>query len=440
MINLSELNATLKDFINQFGLPNDSNSRMYISLLKEGLTNNPREAHLLELSIQEKIPQRLFAQKDNIQDLFPQIIQELCSKYQIDSPFAEWVIQVWLDAFGLKMPSSSYQQDNQSNQLRKTVTPPVIEQSQTQIQKCNNCGKKLPDNAEFCPACGTHTQKKSDTGVPTSGIRQSNPQIQKCYNCGKTLPENADFCPACGTHTQRFSNTGVSTSGIRQSNPQIQKCYNCGKTLPDNAEFCPVCGSKAKKYLTSKIPEFMGEITTDLRRRGKNIDCHCLGAELDNNLILILLGGIICLISIFLPFITVNASIGAYMSEMMGMDLQAQNNYISTSLFDQGTLTFLLYLILIMGLFSIFILKYDKNYPYLYLAIGVLVLFITIYLVFNITSALNIGNQQLSGFGVKGNLSNLISFSYGLYTELIGAALIIVGGFFNYSKNKIKYY
>lgn len=210
MINLSELNATLKDFINQFGLPNDSNSRMYISLLKEGLANNPLEAHLLELSIQEKIPQQLFAQKDNIQAIFPQIIQVLCNKYQIDSPSAEWTVQVWLDAFGLKKPSSSYQKDNQSNQPRKAITPPNIGQNQSQIQRCDNCGKNLPENAEFCPYCGSQAHKKSDTNVPTSGIGLSKPQIQQCNNCGKNLPENAGFCPYCGSQTNKRTNNNFN--------------------------------------------------------------------------------------------------------------------------------------------------------------------------------------------------------------------------------------
>ncbi|MCG8608035.1 tetratricopeptide repeat protein [bacterium] len=53
--------------------------------------------------------------------------------------------------------------------------------------ECTNCSAKLPDQAKFCPECGTKTGQS------------------KCDDCGATLRPKAKFCHECGAGvTGRF--------------------------------------------------------------------------------------------------------------------------------------------------------------------------------------------------------------------------------------------
>jgi ribosomal protein L40E len=52
---------------------------------------------------------------------------------------------------------------------------------------CPRCKIKLPEEAVFCPHCGTKAQ---DIAPPSIG--------PVCPSCGATLVEGAIFCPSCG--------------------------------------------------------------------------------------------------------------------------------------------------------------------------------------------------------------------------------------------------
>ncbi len=82
---------------------------------------------------------------------------------------------------------------------------------QAGMKKCPNCGKMVPNDAQFCPYCGHKF---------VSGMK-------KCVKCGKDIPEDAQFCPYCGA-------------------PQKSVCPNCGKEIPPDVAFCPYCGQKLK--------------------------------------------------------------------------------------------------------------------------------------------------------------------------------------------------
>lgn len=119
MIGLSELPATLRDFIAQFGPPNDSNLRMYTSLIHDALVQNPREAQILEISLRERIPEHLSHHRDTIETAYPWIIREFSGRTGVDLPSAEWVIKVWMDALGIPLTGSDLQQ-----QSFQAVSPP----------------------------------------------------------------------------------------------------------------------------------------------------------------------------------------------------------------------------------------------------------------------------------------------------------------------------
>lgn len=104
MITAAEIQETLRDLIAQFGPPNDSNTRMYSSVLKSSLANDPREAGLIELSLDTNIPARLYAQKGNPQ-IIDQLVQELISSQRINSHAAEWTVKTWAKAMGMNVPS-----------------------------------------------------------------------------------------------------------------------------------------------------------------------------------------------------------------------------------------------------------------------------------------------------------------------------------------------
>jgi TM2 domain-containing membrane protein YozV/RNA polymerase subunit RPABC4/transcription elongation factor Spt4 len=48
--------------------------------------------------------------------------------------------------------------------------------------KCNNCGDLMPDDARFCPNCGTKVEHEV-----------------YCRNCGKPMSPFDTVCPSCGT-------------------------------------------------------------------------------------------------------------------------------------------------------------------------------------------------------------------------------------------------
>ncbi len=126
----------------------------------------------------------------------------------------------------------------------------------------------------------------------------------------------------------------------------------------------------------------------------------------DNHRLLMLLGGLLSFISLFLPSFTVNAIRSYSYVTISGL---------SYSLSD--TEIFWVYLIVIIGLYIGYLLGYGEKYPYLYLAIGVFLLLITFYA------------TQMSG-----QLES--SVSYGFFLELIGSLAVAVGGYYYYETNK----
>ena len=67
--------------------------------------------------------------------------------------------------------------------MPKTENKPK-ETAQNNTKKCTGCGKEIPQDAKFCPECGTKQEAKF------------------CHNCGEKLSQNAKFCSNCGSKVE----------------------------------------------------------------------------------------------------------------------------------------------------------------------------------------------------------------------------------------------
>jgi hypothetical protein len=77
------------------------------------------------------------------------------------------------------------------------------------MKKCNNCGKGVPDEASFCPYCGSGLNVK---------------RVKYCDNCGAELPQDAKFCIVCGN---RLAQTQVNAGdGVASTKNQVNTDYS----------------------------------------------------------------------------------------------------------------------------------------------------------------------------------------------------------------------
>lgn len=124
----------------------------------------------------------------------------------------------------------------------------------------------------------------------------------------------------------------------------------------------------------------------------------------DNHQLLIIGGGAISFISLFLPFwIGFGETATSY---------EDQTFHFSVSMFN--TWFFWIYLLLIIVLFYVYYRGYGEQYPYVYLVIGMSV--------FLLTSCANKYQP----------VESLVGFSSGFIFELIGSFGIATGGYYYY--------
>lgn len=76
---------------------------------------------------------------------------------------------------------------------------------------CPDCGREIPGEARFCPACGHHIVV-----------------VQQCGKCGKNLAGHARFCSRCGTAAEQEE--------------ESRKCGHCGTDNLQGAVYCNQCG------------------------------------------------------------------------------------------------------------------------------------------------------------------------------------------------------
>lgn len=127
----------------------------------------------------------------------------------------------------------------------------------------------------------------------------------------------------------------------------------------------------------------------------------------ENHLTLILGGGILCFISIFLPFVVIE--------EMYLGSVEISG--ISASLSTTGL--FWIFLIVIAAMYYGYFKGYGEQYPYLFLAAGGLLVGLTLY-----------------ATRVYAHDDSWITLSYGFFLELIGSVAVAVGGYYYYEHHR----
>jgi uncharacterized membrane protein YvbJ len=102
---------------------------------------------------------------------------------------------------------------------------------------CFNCGEKLPEDAYFCPKCGTKTVKgrASKAAYPADEFREA------FYNVGIEL-EKALRIAARETHAA----IQTARSNFQQKSTQKEPivCPKCGTKNPSGSVFCYSCGTR----------------------------------------------------------------------------------------------------------------------------------------------------------------------------------------------------
>ena len=124
----------------------------------------------------------------------------------------------------------------------------------------------------------------------------------------------------------------------------------------------------------------------------------------DNYHVLIIIGGAICFISLFLPFwIDFGETATSWEDDIYHFSVPMSNSWF-----------IVIFVLLIFGLFYGYYREYGDQYPYMFLAIGIGLFFLT-----------SCANQYAP-------VTTLLGNSYGFFFELIGSLSIATGGYFYY--------
>jgi ribosomal protein L40E len=100
---------------------------------------------------------------------------------------------------------------------------------------CIKCGEKLPEEAYFCPKCGSKTQKGIEANVSNS-----TEELKETFQRLGLEMEKAFLLVAKEAHTA-FQKAKENMQGTQ---PTTTTCQSCQAQIPSNAVYCAKCGTK----------------------------------------------------------------------------------------------------------------------------------------------------------------------------------------------------
>lgn len=114
---------------------------------------------------------------------------------------------------------------------------------------CANCGKQLEDDANFCPKCGTRTEKGVKEGVNIPwGDTQIKQELDKALSeASKALDEGVKVARVTLQDVGKRINEEVQNARDRsRERTQTIHCTTCGQENMTSAKFCSKCGAELK--------------------------------------------------------------------------------------------------------------------------------------------------------------------------------------------------
>ncbi len=101
---------------------------------------------------------------------------------------------------------------------------------------CNHCGEKVPEDAFYCPKCGT----KTAAGVEAKGSTPSE-EMREAFNKMSVELEKA-FNVAAKEIQEAFQLARANIQKAVHKEPLV--CSSCGEANQESATYCHKCGKK----------------------------------------------------------------------------------------------------------------------------------------------------------------------------------------------------
>jgi ribosomal protein L40E len=101
---------------------------------------------------------------------------------------------------------------------------------------CSNCGEKLPEDANFCPKCGTRTALGAEANVPAFSD-----EMRQAFAKMNTEIEKA-FTIAAKEIRAAFREAGENVQKSMEKEQVI--CGDCHEPNPGGSLYCFKCGKK----------------------------------------------------------------------------------------------------------------------------------------------------------------------------------------------------